>query len=172
MDAKSRLHALVEEVKQLDVKIELAEKSLSQMKSLRWDLRTRSIPDLMLEDGVRGVELDDGTKVSVTDDIEGAVPKDPERRHGVLAWLRANGHGGIIKNTVAASFGRGQDNLACAVRDDLVKQGLTVEQREEVHTQTYLAWAREQTRAGEVLPMDQLGLRPITIAKIKSMSKE
>lgn len=157
----------VARVRQIDERLDELEKEVNALKIERWSLTTRTIPQLMLDNMQRDTTLEDGTKVVVSDDVQGGFPKDDGKASDALRWLRENGHGDIIRNSVTALFVPGQDAQAKQVEEQLVKLGVTMERRQVVNHQTYLSWARKRLKEGEIIDLESLGLSQVTVAKIK-----
>lgn len=64
-------------------------------------LRMGIIPDLMDKENVGSVTYDHIGKVIVTSDLRVSIPAHV--RDSAYKWLRENGHGGLVKETVNAS---------------------------------------------------------------------
>ena len=82
-----------------DLEIATAEKTRLQVE---YDfLRTQKIPEAMDDDGVGNITLKDVGRVSLTNDVYASIPA--AQRENAYEWLRANGHGDLIKETVHTS---------------------------------------------------------------------
>ena len=112
--------------------------------------------DTSLGDGLSEFKLADGTKVTVQQFYSASIPKD--KVDEAMQWLRDNGHGDLIKNTVSVAFGKGEDTLATDLKKYLGANGNSYEDKTGVHPQTLRAFAREQIEAGQNLPLDTLGI--------------
>lgn len=147
------------------------------------ELEFAALPTAMTEGGMAGFTLASGWGVKVEPSIEGTVPtlgtiekeKDPAtkadlkaRREFVLAWLRNNDHGGIIKSEVAVAFGKGEDKEAQELVVLLRNAGLTPVLEDTVAPQTYSAWLRDLSKQGELLklPLDKMGVKIGTRAQL------
>ena len=91
----------------LKKQIEKDEESLSLLKHKLRDLEERIIPEMMQEAGVSLLKLSDGSTVEVKPFYAAKIPES--RVDEAFSWLRGKGFEDIIKNTVTASFNRGQD---------------------------------------------------------------
>jgi len=92
----------------LKKQIEKDEESLSLLKHKARDMEERIIPEMMQEAGVSLLKLSDGSTVEVKPFYAAKIPES--RVEEAFSWLRGKGFEDIIKNTVTASFNRGQDN--------------------------------------------------------------
>ena len=64
--------------------------------------------------------------------------------------MRSNGFEDLIKNTVTASFGRGQDNQVSELIKVCVKKfGFNYNKKEKVEPMTLKAFVREQVEGGK-----------------------
>lgn len=151
----------------LDAELEVVEADIRR-------LTEDDIPSLLKEVGLSEVALEDGTKVSVKEDLElslGGRETDPERRARALHWLTAQNLGGIIKTEVAVAFGRNVEKEVIALREALAKMGHDAELHEDVHFQTL-----KSTIKAERLRREELRLarpdpnKPLTKAEMKTMA--
>lgn len=100
------LSQLVEEQVGLKTQIDQLEDDLRSLKQRYDDLRMRRLPDLMNAldlvgpDGKASFTHASGARVHLTHRVRAHVPA--ELQPDFFAWLRANGHGGLIKETVHA----------------------------------------------------------------------
>jgi len=88
--------------------IENEEERISLLKHKARELEERIIPEMMQEAGVSLLKLSDGSTVEVKPFYAAKIPES--RVEEAFSWLRGKGFEDIIKNTVTASFNRGQDN--------------------------------------------------------------
>ena len=95
-------------LKDLNRQIEQEEEKLSLLKHKARDMEERIIPEMMQEAGVSLLKLADGSTVEVKPFYAAKIPES--RVDEAFSWLRNRGHEDLIKNTITASFGRGQDN--------------------------------------------------------------
>lgn len=126
----------------------------SMLQHRRDDLRRVSeelLPAAMMEaGGLREITLQTGEKISVVPFYAATISAaNRERAH---QWLREHGHADLIKHTITASFGRGEDEEAKVARLALEGIGVEVADEERVHPQTLKAFVREQTESGVDLP--------------------
>jgi hypothetical protein len=115
------------------------------------------------------LSLADGSKVTVKPVYGGHISeanKEPAHQ-----WLRDNGFGDIIKNTVSCQFGKGEDEQAAQFYEELTRQGLVVNQKTEVHASTLKAWVRERVENEGDFPMDLFGAYVGQQAKIERSKK-
>lgn len=143
-----RMHQLENEVADLDMMLSARKKDLRQVSD---DL----LPSAMMEAGVSLFGTPDGLNVSIKAFYEGSIPVG--NRDEAHAWLRDHGHADLIKHTLKAAFGKGEEELALAVRRAMEKEGALVQDQEAVHPQTLKAFLREQIEGGASLPLDLFG---------------
>lgn len=163
-----RLNAKVDEAAGLDTIIKQMEDDLRAARSSYHELRTKEIPDMMAEMGIEEVTRN-GWKVKVEDLVSGSLPKDPEKREVALQTVCDYGAEGIIKTQIVANFDKGEHNIALAACAQLQEQGMDAEVIENIHPQTYLAFARERLKNGEDFDSDKLNLFVSRIAKLKEI---
>jgi hypothetical protein len=88
--------------------------------------------------------------------ISANISKD--RSAGAHEWLRDNGFGDLIKNTVSVNFGKGEDDKAGELIKGLEDSGYNVDQKEAVHPSTLKAFCKEQIEKGSEIPTDLFGI--------------
>ena len=154
------------QMKKLEGEIEQAEEALSLKKAKYKDYQERKIPELMQEAGVNAIKLADGTQVEVKPFYGARIPES--RTDEAFSWLREKGFGDLIKNTVTATFNRGQDNQVAEIVQVCEKFGFKYLQKQKVEPMTLKAFAREQVEKGKELPLDLFGIYIANKAKLKT----
>lgn len=114
------------------------------------------LPAALAEHGLTELKMADGSKVTVATIISASISKD--RLPGAHGWLRDNGFGDLIKNTVSVNFGKGEDDKAGDLIRELEDDGYSVDQKEAVHPSTLKAFCKEQIEKGSEIPTDLFGI--------------
>ena len=140
----------------LKKQIEKDEESLSLLKQKARDMEERIIPEMMQEAGVSLLKLSDGSTVEVKPFYAAKIPES--RVEEAFSWLRGKGFEDIIKNTVTASFNRGQDNEVSELIKVCEEHGFNYNKKEKVEPMTLKAFVKEQVEAGKELPFDLFGV--------------
>lgn len=109
----------------------------------------QDFPDLLREVGLTKMELEDGTKLELKDDIRTSITELNKGK--AFAWLRRYKLDGVIKSTLILAFDPGEDKKRQALYDQLVKKGLQPEAKDTVHPQTLKSLIKE-LRARELPP--------------------
>ena len=91
----------------------------------------------------------------------------PQRKLA-FEWLRSNGFGDLIKNTVTTTFNRGQDNQVAELVKVCENFGFKYLQKQKVEPMTLKAFAKEQVEKGKELPFDLFGIYIANKAKLKT----
>jgi len=142
-------------IRETEDEIARTEAYLKEKKKDLLKLTDEDLPSVLQELGVSSFKLEDGSQVDIKPLYGAAIPKP--RIDEAHEWLRDNGHDDIIKNVVACSFGRGEDQNAANFKDTAIKLGLHPEQSESVHSSTLRAWVRERVENGDEFPMELFG---------------
>ena len=130
----------------LEGEIGNTEERLRKIKDQHRELSEQTIPDKLAELGVSDLKLSDGSRISADPFYSARITAaNLEAAH---AWLRDNGHGDIIKNTLTVSFGQGEDADASRLVEMLSKEGYLPETKEAVHPSTLRAFVREMIESG------------------------
>lgn len=147
-----------EAVKALEDKLKAAKKDLTL-------IQRDVLPDLMAEIGLEEITLAGGKKVSLQLDCLCGISKANQPR--AIAWLNANGYGGLVKNAVTVRLPRGSDGEASKVCDELAQRFDEVELKEDVHAATLKSFVMERLREGDAIPHDLFGIMPFNKAVVK-----
>jgi|TARA_E500000318_G_scaffold93338_1_gene92378 hypothetical protein len=145
-------------------KIEDLEALLKKEQEESRRLSEEVIPTLMQQAGVSSIKLEDGSAVTVSPYYYAKIPED--KKNDAFAWLRSNNHGDLIKNNVSVSFGKGEDSDAAKLKATLEKQGLVVDQKQDIHWQTLRGFVREQMEKNQNIPSEMFGLYVANRTKI------
>ena len=137
---------------ELEEKIQLEEEHLKTLKAEHRKVSEDLLPNKLRELGVSEFKLADGTSMSIQQYYSARIT--PENREVCFHWLENNGLGDIIKNTVSANFGRGEDEAASELMPQLVGDGHSLVQKKWVEPMTLKAVVKEQVEKGNDLPLE------------------
>jgi len=140
---------MVRKCRELDAQITDCERHLAELHSEAKRLVELTIPDIMTTMELTTITTDDGLTVDVRPFVHVTIPGPLKRL--AMDWLIAEGHGGIVKSEVAASF-RAGDTAARELSERLIAEGLTVSLTEAVHASTLGKWGRDMVESGRPLP--------------------
>lgn len=162
----SALSKLAEEQAQAEAHVADIEAQLNKAREDLKDLAERRVPELMDKIGIEEFRTSTGLKIKVAETIRASIPKAAS--HRAFAWLREHDHAAMIKRVVSVAFGKGEDNNAEQLAQDLADRGLMPEDHASVHPSTLAAFVREQLKAGEELPLDLFGVHRQRVSKIET----
>lgn len=123
------------------------------------------LPTAMAEAGMKSFTLENGTKILIKDDIAASIPKD--KTGEAYGWLRENGFGDIIKNTVSVDFGKEEDQQAKELLEYCYDKMYPATNKQSVHASTLKAFLKEQMALGKDIPLELFGAFPYSKAVIK-----
>ncbi len=162
------------EVAQLEAVLKAAKSRLSRVRD---DL----LPTAMTSLGLLDFTLTDGSKVAVREhyrcpqlddgpDDDKGEKRPLAERLVALDWLDEGGHGDIAKRVVTVTLGADASELAAELvallRSHRAGNQLLIDQRRTVPWNRLAAFAKEQLRDGEDVPLDVLGVTVQRSAKI------
>lgn len=156
--------ALARALVDADAAVDDAEVNLKDAKERARVLREETIPSAMQELGLEELKLDTGQKLSVKQDVYASIPSD--KKDEAYNWLDAHGFGGLIKVEVKTDYPKGEAQAALQLFAELQDRGLNAQYGQNVHAQTLKAFLREQIAAGNNVPLDLFGARPVWTAKL------
>ena len=152
---KSDIKTLAMHCQQLQAYEEDIERLESRVKDIKQKadkISSEIIPELLAEQGLSSLKLADGSGVEVKKTYSCTVKKDS--MESAYKWLRENGLGDLIKNEVAVTFGKGEDNKAEQLLSLAVQEGYEPSQKQKVEPMTLKALYRERIEAGLDMPSE------------------
>jgi hypothetical protein len=161
----SALSKLAEEQAQAEAHVADLEAQLAKATERLKDLSDRQVPELMDQIGIEEFRTSTGLFIKVKEDVRAYISQ--ERSAEALAWLREHNHASLIKRTVSIQFGRGEDEVAETVRQNLTEQGFLVDDKSAVHNMTLRSFVREQLRTGIDIPFELFGVERLRSSVIK-----
>lgn len=151
----SNVSDLASKIIQMENKVQFLEEELKSSKKQLLELTDQDLPAAMEEINMESFTLSDGSEVKVVPTYGGTIRADD--RPQAHQWLRDNGYGDIVKNTISANFGMGEDNLAKDFYQSALDRGFQVDKKEAVHPMTLKSFVKEMTENGSEFPSDLFG---------------
>lgn len=167
-DKLAALHEMARQCKEAEDEIEALDNTLSAVKSALQALRTVKMPDLMNQLQMPEFVFDN-YKFKLRDFVSGSFPKDFERRKKAIELLTEYDAAGLIKTEITIPFAKSQHNEALSLFAYLEKEGYPATMNENVHTQTYQAFARQRLEEGEEIDMEGLSLMHGKVVKFSEI---
>ena len=164
-DKLEQVRSLADLLVSAALNVTACETQLTQAKETLRRITEDDLPELMRELSLKEITLEDGSKVSVSDEISCGI--SVERRPAAHAWLALNGFGGLIKSAITIEFGREEFDAAKLLVPEIER--LTdhpAELTEAVHPATLKAFLKEQMEAGKTPPQELFGIRAYAKAKL------
>lgn len=150
------LSNLVDQQAIAEAEVIARETALDEAKSALKELSERRIPEAMEALGLETVKTRSGVSVSIKEDVRASISK--ARQFEAFAWLRENGAGSLIKRKVQLEFGRGEDDQANELKQQLESEGFTVEDNTSVHASMLTSYVKAQLAEGVDIPQELLGV--------------
>jgi len=156
-DAKT-IGNLCQQLVDVELEIDSLKELLKQKQEHVLDVKQVQIPEWMKDKNLSQLKLNDGSLIEVKNFYGITVPsiKDPDKRAEAYQWLRDNNLGDLIKNEVAARFGRNEDGKALEFAKLATANGYEVEQNLKVEPMTLKATLRELHEKGAALPPEEI----------------
>jgi len=151
----SNVSDLASKIIQMENKVSFLEEELKSSKKQLLELTDQDLPAAMEEINMESFTLSDGSEVKVIPTYGGTIRADD--RPQAHTWLRDHGYGDIVKNTISANFGMGEDNLAKDFYQSALDKGFQVDKKEAVHPMTLKSFVKEMTENGSEFPSDLFG---------------
>lgn len=159
---------LAREMIKLEYSIADVEESLKALKDAHRKIQEGDLPEMMEAAGMGEFTLTDGRKISLSVETYANISKDNEE--DAYAWLRATGNDGIIKREITIKFGKGEDDKAQKLFNQLTKRKALADNsiigKQSVHPSTLKSFVRKCLEAGMEIPQDTFGIFQRTVAKV------
>lgn len=162
----SELARLADQLEVFEADVLRAEEALRAAQQKRDHLSQHVIPERMQACGQTDVGISGGRRLVIKESTKASIPT--ASRVQAFRWLRDNGHETLIKRELKIGFGKGKDNVAAALADDLRKQGFEFDDKVTVHPQTLIGFVNQKLEAGEDIPFDLFGVVRLKSAKVVS----
>jgi hypothetical protein len=163
-DLKDRLRTAVDEASALKSKLTMLQEEAEAAANALKTLTRERIPEIMDEVGVTKIKLDDGTTIDLRNQCTASIVDN----EGAVAFLDANGFGGIVRTELKLIFAGTDRERATEAAEKLAGLGYECEGKTTVHPMTLKSWARERIENGEQLPPDCFSIFPFVEAVIKA----
>lgn len=170
-DKLSRIVELANSLIAAKKTVDELEDRLDAAKKVQRGIETEHLPELMRELELTSVVLDNGMKVTLSDEIDCGITA--ANHAAAMRWLDENSFGGIIKTKLQAAFNRDDRleamNISALVRDAIKDRGIeaSCEVGEAVHPSTLKSFLKEELAKGTPVPFDLFSIHPYSKAKIK-----
>jgi hypothetical protein len=159
---------LAAEIRSKVERIDALAEEMKREQAALLELETKRLPDAMGDLGFTSLRLDDGSTIAVAPEYHCQISK--AKRAEAHAVLRDRGFGDLIKSTVWAEFGKGEEAQAseffARVRAEFPDRPTGLD--EGVHPATLKALVKEQYESGDPLPEDLFGVFILQRATIQS----
>jgi hypothetical protein len=163
----SNISTWATEALRLKAEIEVAEQHLKGLNEELRIIEEGKLPMALLAADMVEFTMQDGSKITIDDVIQGGLTKEVPRREYIFAWLTKEGGGENIKDHFEVAFPKGKYEDAVALRKLLQANHINFDEYENIHTQTFYAFLREKLREGTLPPFEEMGLRYFKKAYIK-----
>lgn len=155
----NRIGQLCQKLSDTQKDIQRTEEQLKEKKKVERELSEISIPEAMREAGMDDFKCSEeygGARVKVSDFITARIKASNQEE--ALQYLRDNGAGHLIKNTISVDFDTNEDTEAQNFVQDLQARSMNCKQKQGVHTQTLGAYVREEIKNGRYVDLNLLSV--------------
>jgi hypothetical protein len=175
-DALEKLRAHVKEVRNLTLEIEDREEALNRLKTARFLLLSKTLPDMFTELGIKSLELEpEGNTPAFTAkaapfykaNIAADWPDD--KRQKSFEWLRKNKLGDLIRTEFVVELGKDTAKQQKELKAALKKLKIPYDVSEAVpHTTLTAVFKNMVEKEGKTPPLDILGASMGTVVQVKA----
>jgi hypothetical protein len=169
-DAFAELAGLVSDLSVAELRVAELEKDLKAAKKAVVDVEEGSLPEKMVELGLKEVTLRNGLTIKINQKLYVSLPKkDPDRYERGILWFANHGYEKIVKNKLVAEFGKGRAEEAEKVAEELREKNFSVANVQEIHPSTLKAFFKRWLEDGNEDPeVDEIfAIHQVDVAKVR-----
>jgi len=158
------LTALADKYEEYEYNIKAIEDALTNLRAEFLRLRRETIPDRMLELGVKKFVLSDGTELAYKKVCNATVLKEEE----AFEWLEANDFGDCVKDELTVSTTRLDSSVIDEMKTFLSDfKNVSFKEKVSVHHMTLGALIKELVEDGKAVPSDLFNVYIGNVASLK-----
>lgn len=165
-DILGRISALADEMHETDKAIAEAELKVKKLKETHRHIAEEQLPELFEQVGMKELKTLKGLPLKLKSKVFTNISKG--RKPTAIAWLDANGQGGMIKRCVIIDFDKTQEEKVAALLR-LIGKGWPNNRTElDVHASTVKSFVTRQLADGKEIPLDVFGVHCVDVVEITS----
>lgn len=165
-DVLGRISILADEMHELDKQIASNELKTKQLKEQHRQIAEEQLPELFEEVGMSELKTRSGLPLKLKNRVHTNISKG--RKPTAIAWLDANGQGGMVKRTVKIDFDKTKEEKVKSLLR-LIGRGWPNHRVElDVHASTVKSFVKKQLEDGQEIPLDIFGVHCVDVVEISS----
>lgn len=165
-DVLGRISRLADEMHGLDKQIAEAELRVKKLVETHRQIAEEQLPELFEQVGMSELTTLKGLPLKLKNKVFTNISKG--RKPTAIAWLDANGQGGMVKRCVIIDFDKTQEAKVKALLR-LISRGWPNNRTElDVHASTVKAFVTKRLKDGEEIPLDIFGVHCVDVVEITS----
>lgn len=150
----------------LQAELSQAELLVKRLEASIKDIEEGLLPSMFEEAKMSKASLEDGTALTMDEEIYTSVPKDTKMQ--AIDWLIKHGGSGIVKTEVKQLFGTEQLDVAMKEYNRIAgRKGANVTIDQSVHASTLRSFIKERIKAGVKFPANLFSIQTVTKVSIK-----
>jgi len=155
-----------EEAVSLDKQCAELEELLNSAKTALNLVLQKELPNMLLELGMKGYDMEDGSSIKLKEKVIGSLPKEEDKRQAAFDYLEEIEAADIIKSTVSLKFDKAKLEEAKELEEELKERGFEPSLLTDVHASTLHALVNERLKASEPVDMDKLGCSHLRFVQV------
>lgn len=165
-DVLGRISRLADEMHDTDKQIAEATLKVKKLVETHRQIAEEQLPELFEQVGMKELTTLKGLPLKLKNKVFTSISKG--RKPTAIAWLDANGQGGMVKRCVIIDFDKTQEDKVKALLR-LIGKGWPNNRTElDVHGSTVKAFVTKRLKDGEELPLDIFGVHCVDVVEITS----
>ncbi len=165
-DILGRISVLADKMHELDKEVAKAEQNVKNLKAQHDQIAIEQLPELFAEVGMEELRTRSGLPLKLKNRVHTSISKG--RKPTAIAWLDANGQGGMVKRRVIIDFDKTQGDKVEALLRLIGRSWPNNRTDLDVHAATVKAFVVRQLAEGKKIPFDIFGIHCVDVVEITS----
>jgi len=168
-DILGRISVLADKMHDLDKERAKAELKVKQLVEQHRQIAEEQLPELFEQVGMSELKTRSGLPLKLKNKVRTNISK--ARKPAAIAWLDANGQGGMVKRSVIIDFDKTQGDKVEALLRLIGRSWKNNRTELDVHSATVKAFVVRQLKEGKKIPFDVFGIHCVDAVEITSSKK-
>ena len=165
-DVLGRISLLADKMHDLDKEVAKAELKVKNLKAQHDQIAIEQLPELFEQVGMEELKTRSGLPLKLKSKVHTNISKG--RKANAIAWLDANGQGGMVKRSVIIDFDKTQADKVEALLRLIGRSWKNHRTELDVHSATVKAFVVRQLKDGKKIPFDVFGIHCVDAVEITS----
>ncbi len=153
------LGSYAKRAREIELQISVLQEQQKVLSEEHKQITEMKMPEILMEIGIEEFKLTTGEKLKLSTYYSASLSDENPQKEIAFKWLRDNGHDSIIKNVIAGTFGKGEEQRANDIYEKLNELAPDIfSKKSGVHPMTLKSFVKELWEAGTPPPAEPFKL--------------